>query len=326
MNDLPLTKVSETDTTITLGWTPIQCEGYEFLVDGKRASNTFDSSRSSVKFKKTSTGKYSVRALGVIAEGAYPPVIQPPPAGIVADAWQVDMRLNQTNEGVHSGAWVKSWRKAPSGFPADWDEQGIILFKDFPDKYWMVTGTKFVSGYPGRFHNFHLVGGDAAHGGVSPLSLDYHPGRSNDWPSDVVPGVVLTCEAELDDHRRGHWQVLTDAEARGGEFTFVWEIGWRQNTSGSVNLEVHKAGQVVKRVSVTNIKTAYDNQQPMLFTWLGAYESNGDQKSTSLQTLDYRGRTLAEAKADVPLFGSIWHTTGPNGNSDAVKDGTLVLQ
>ena len=250
----------------------------------------------------------------------------PPTAGITADAWQVDMLLNQTNEGVHSGAWIKSWRKAPAGYPADWDEQGIILFKDFPDKYWMITGTSFKSGYPGRFQNFHLVGGDAAHGGVSPLSLDYHPGRSNDWPPDIQPGVVLTCEAELDDHRRGHWQVLLDNEAKGGEFTFQWEIEWRQTPTGSVNLEVHnKAGQVVKRVSVGPIKTAYDNQQPMLFTWLGAYESNGDQESTTLQTLDYRGHTLAEAKADIPRFGSIWHTTGPNGDSNAVQDGTVVL-
>ncbi len=118
---------------------------------------------------------------------------------------------------------------------------------------------------------------------------------------------------------------MRHAEAKGQEFTFQWEIAWRQNPTGSVNLEVHKNGSVYKRVSVGPIKTAYDNQQPMLFTWLGAYESNGDQKSTTLQTLDYRGRTLAEAKADVPRFGSIWHTTGPNGDSNAVKDGTLVL-
>ncbi len=71
-SSLPLTKLSETTKTITLGWTPIPCEGYEFLVNDKRVSNTWDASARQVKFGKVSSGKYSVRALGVIAQGVYP--------------------------------------------------------------------------------------------------------------------------------------------------------------------------------------------------------------------------------------------------------------
>ena len=71
MSDMPLTKISETATTITLGWTPPSgCSGYVFYADAKRSS-TFDGTRSSVKFAKGAT-TYRVQALGVLAEGTYP--------------------------------------------------------------------------------------------------------------------------------------------------------------------------------------------------------------------------------------------------------------
>ncbi len=323
MSDLPLYVVLETKTTVTLGWTPpVGCRGYVFVANGKRSS-TLDPTRSRVEFAKP--GPYHVEALGTLAAGDYPPVAQPPTLGFDAPAWKVQTLLNQTSEGAHTAAWIKSYRRSLSNPGTDWDNNGVVEFADYPAEFVMVETKRFAAGYPGRITNFHLVGGDNAHGGVSPLSLDYHAGRSLDWPADVVPGVVLTCEAELDDHRRGHWQVLIDAEARGGEFTFVWRIGWRQNTSGYVDLEVHKNGTLFRTITRTGIKTAYAEQQPRVFLWLGAYESNGDQAATTLQTLDYRGKDLASALADKPVLGSIMHTSGPSGDSSATQSGTLKV-
>lgn len=76
MPDLALTKLSETASTITLGWTPpAGAQGYLFFA-GARRSSTLDGSRSSVRFSK-GTGPYRVQALGVIAEGSYPPPVVP---------------------------------------------------------------------------------------------------------------------------------------------------------------------------------------------------------------------------------------------------------
>jgi hypothetical protein len=50
---LPLTVVSQTSSSITLGWTPVAgAVGYRFTKDGKIVSYTWDSGRSQVKFSK----------------------------------------------------------------------------------------------------------------------------------------------------------------------------------------------------------------------------------------------------------------------------------
>lgn len=77
MADLELTKVAETASTITLGWTPPPgAQGYLFYAGGRRSS-TLDGSRSTVKFSK-GLGPYRVQALGLIAEGTYPTATSPP--------------------------------------------------------------------------------------------------------------------------------------------------------------------------------------------------------------------------------------------------------
>lgn len=80
---IALTVLSETKTTLTLGWTPVVgAAGYEFLVDGTRVSNTWDATRSSVKFGKPDTGEhtYSVVVLGKTDEGDLVwPAVTPPP-------------------------------------------------------------------------------------------------------------------------------------------------------------------------------------------------------------------------------------------------------
>lgn len=82
MTDLPLTKLAETATTITLGWEPpLFCRGYGFYA-GTKFSHTMDGTRTSVRFAKGAS-VYRVLAFGVTAEGVYPPpvVIPPPPSG-----------------------------------------------------------------------------------------------------------------------------------------------------------------------------------------------------------------------------------------------------
>jgi len=89
---IALTVVSETATTLTVGWTPVVgAAGYEFLVDGKRASNTWDPTTKQVKFGKPDSGDhtYSVLVLGKTDEGdlVWPAVTPPPPP----DGWVVGL-------------------------------------------------------------------------------------------------------------------------------------------------------------------------------------------------------------------------------------------
>ena len=84
MTDLPLTKLAETASTITLGWTPIPCLGYVLYADGVRKSNSWDQAKSSWKTAKA--GEIRVVALGAAATGVWPPVAPPPP-GTVIDCW-----------------------------------------------------------------------------------------------------------------------------------------------------------------------------------------------------------------------------------------------
>lgn len=88
---IALTVVSETKTTLTVGWTPVVgAAGYEFLVDGTRVSNTWEATRSSVKFGKPDTGEhtYSVVVLGKTDEGDLAwPAVTPPPSKLLTGAY-----------------------------------------------------------------------------------------------------------------------------------------------------------------------------------------------------------------------------------------------
>ena len=84
---ITLTVLAETAKTLTVGWTPVSgAAGYEFLVDGKRVSNTWDATRWSAKFSKPDSGEhtYSVLVLGKTDEGdlVWPAVGPPPPSGV----------------------------------------------------------------------------------------------------------------------------------------------------------------------------------------------------------------------------------------------------
>ena len=73
-DSLPLTVVSQTQSTVTLGWTATGDRGYYFYVDGARVSNTADPTRSTVKFQKKPGAVFRVEAvnLGPFGEIASP--------------------------------------------------------------------------------------------------------------------------------------------------------------------------------------------------------------------------------------------------------------
>ncbi len=79
MTDLALHLVSETASTVTVGWTPpVGAQGYVFLrADGTRLSSTLDGTKSSVKVAKSNL-PVTVRALRTDSEGVYPPPVTPP--------------------------------------------------------------------------------------------------------------------------------------------------------------------------------------------------------------------------------------------------------
>lgn len=108
---LALSKLSETATKITLGWSPVPgAVGYRFQSETTQPkwSHTFDASRSQVTFSKAAW--YKVEALGVEAAGEYPlaappppPPPPPPPTGIV---WAVN--ASDWYDGTHNPSLVKN--------------------------------------------------------------------------------------------------------------------------------------------------------------------------------------------------------------------------
>jgi hypothetical protein len=86
VNDLPLTKISETATTITLGWTPTGDRGYRFTREKANGawSSTWDPTVKQATFTKDSAW-YKVEALGAVAGGQYPAAGTPKVTSSLAD-------------------------------------------------------------------------------------------------------------------------------------------------------------------------------------------------------------------------------------------------
>lgn len=105
---IALTVVSETATTLTVGWTPVVgAAGYEFLLDGTRVSNTWDATRATVKFGKPDAGEhtYSVIVLGKTDEGdlIWPPVTPPPSGWTVAAPGSTGAKVTTINNPAGAG-------------------------------------------------------------------------------------------------------------------------------------------------------------------------------------------------------------------------------
>lgn len=82
MTDLPLTKISETATTIVLGWEPVAgAVGYRFQSNANKPkwSHTWDPARTTVRFARDD-GPFRVQALAAAAEGTWPPATPQKPA------------------------------------------------------------------------------------------------------------------------------------------------------------------------------------------------------------------------------------------------------
>lgn len=76
--------VSQTSSTITLGWDPQPGYGYLFSAGGTLVSRTNDASRTSVKFSKVPSGEYDIDVIAKGANGHYPVVVPPPPPPVAA--------------------------------------------------------------------------------------------------------------------------------------------------------------------------------------------------------------------------------------------------
>lgn len=75
---LVLTKIAETATSITLGWTPpAGCVGYVLYADGIRKSNSWDGSKR--QWKTDKAAKLEIEALGSLARGSWPAPAPPAP-------------------------------------------------------------------------------------------------------------------------------------------------------------------------------------------------------------------------------------------------------
>jgi hypothetical protein len=84
-----VTVVSQTSSTITLGWTPQPGYGYLFSADGNLVSRTNDPSRNTVKFSK-SFSTYEIAVIVKGATGTYPTAPPPPPKNQCEDGLDND--------------------------------------------------------------------------------------------------------------------------------------------------------------------------------------------------------------------------------------------
>lgn len=239
-------------------------------------------------------------------------------------AWSVVLHPEQTDtlsgeDNRYAYGWVKSVR--PSPVRSFWAPEGLLDLADYPDGLVMIERKRFDAGHPGRTTNFHLVGGDETNDGISPLSADYAPNRSDDWPASLRPGLVITSEASLVERRRGHWLLLSEAEIakdRSVVWTLVWRIRFASAGRGSVHVTLIRNETPYRTVKVDGISTLYRDQKPQLFVWLGGYRPGGvGDPVTVTQSLDQRGRTLEEALADRPRFGSSQHSVSTSGGPDS---------
>lgn len=96
---IQLTKISETASKITLGWSPVPgAIGYRFqsALQAPKWSHTWDATRSQATFGKAAW--YKVEALGLADSGEYPAAAPAP--------WQGPITINEG--GVKSGSWSAS--------------------------------------------------------------------------------------------------------------------------------------------------------------------------------------------------------------------------
>jgi hypothetical protein len=320
MNDLPLTKIAETSTTITLGWTPpAGAVGYYFFADGVRVSNSTKADQSSTRFKKVASGKYAVQALGVQAEGKYPPA---PVAGVPKHTYDVTVvpAPPGSPEGGHAALWMGWYQYRQRTFDRLVNDEfyGAMMFQ--PSANWPVgpnageTWLNF-SGAPGEFYggdsrayqgkwgrvwNFHNA--DNELGGAG---WDYNPG----WSANAMDFINGNLTWNLDDNPVNNYMVVPWSQMQlGHRYTIAMHcVMGRKDGEGGTRpgvLEVWADG--VKKIDLHNVNTIwkFTDPQPSIqrYYWMWAGFYTGDMHpgySVNFKAAyPFTGPTIAAMKAE----------------------------
>jgi len=167
-----------------------------------------------------------------------------------------------------------------------------------PQKCYVLHGFKLITGYPGRLLNFHQSPYGGLWNGVSPLAVDYFPGR----------GVEITAQAEGDgSDNTYHWTIFTQAEIEARRNQMVWgwmEIIWgKSDTTYDGSIKYWIAGEDTPRINVSNINM-YHNLMTHCTLWEGAYISApGAAVKCVIEAAATRvGRTPKECFEDKPIL------------------------
>lgn len=306
---LELTKLSETASTITLGWTPVPgARGYLFRREGEpKISHTLDPLRSSVKFAKGSEW-YEVQALMEGVVGRWPPEAP----SIVLPGTRATLEVGQI------AAWAvhdsPSTHIAPGGAR---DKHRLISTSGTT---YMLFGIRVLEGFPGRCidaHSTPAFGGSwtpPPYGtGVSPFAIDFN---------DNSRGLHYIAEAEQYRGRQSHFTIMPrdEAIAKRGEMIWLWsKTEWSKAPAGNGSQTLWVAGEDTPRVNATGLATCY--QEDWLSLWEGAYISSGARTRSVVEIAAARvGRTPRECFEDRPVVFVREPAGSPGGTAVATAD------
>ncbi len=141
--------VSQTNSTITLGWDPQPGYGYLFSAEGQLVSRTSDPSRSTVKFAKNSANSYDVDVIvkganGHCCEVPNPGDTQPPTAPTnlrstsvtqttATIAWDASTdNVGVTNYRIYrNGSLIGQGAGSSGGFTDAWSDSGLLCSTNY---------------------------------------------------------------------------------------------------------------------------------------------------------------------------------------------------
>lgn len=355
---LPLTITAQTAKTITVAWAaPANIDGYEFKVDGRRVSNTWDASRSTVTFGKPDSGRHGYE-VDAIAETASGSVTAPPVASDELPIFQATITPN----------WLSTTDLAASNYQQVWIyptspttpyvgpdsthsvARYLLLDPRYSDsaghkgqdEWWFVIQLYWPSSYQpdnhgswGREVNFHNVAGDAGpNGGVgwafgagnSSLGLDWLPGDPGP-DVNVEPAQSGGLNLQLPTPARDAWHTYTihfiagrtdGTTVRPGAIT-VWADGVKGYDLQGINTVQRAQGP--------------DGQsyvQRWMQLWEGDYTRGLPVVASHRLVLTRIGTSLLAALADRPTVvsttapGQFWDGAGLNlGAPSVTQVGTL---
>jgi hypothetical protein len=335
---LTLTKISETSTKITLGWTPVPgAVGYRFqsATQAPKWSHSWNATLAQTTFSKADW--YKVEALGVESAGQYPSLAPTalPASRVILDPGEI-------------AAWMvcdsPATQIAPVGSDSNWDKHNIVAWAPSqylqpatplyapPQKMYALHGFRVLQGIPGRMVDYHTAPSDQPHGwtpkmypggpgtGVAPLAIDY-------W-NDANGLQVITQPEDYSPYDPGsgkyHYSLLSHSEmqARLGQWIWVWlEVVWGASwLSQQGSLRACLAGDTTWRVNAPNINTHWFEQH---FTtlWEGAYVSYGAASRVEVEVAGRRiGKTPQAALADTPQVFTRFQAGNPAGSISAIPD------